>query len=53
MFIVSQEVEREFDVYGHAIFEGYIGNGCFAIHENETKGLAVLSNTTIVGFSMP
>jgi len=53
LFLVSQEVETEFDVYGHIVLEGYVSNGCFTIHENETKGLAVLSNTTIVGFSLP
>jgi WD40 repeat protein len=53
MYIVSQDVEHEFEVYGHVVFEGYISNACFAIHDSELKALAVLTNTTLAGISMP
>jgi hypothetical protein len=53
MYIVSQEVEHEFDVYGHVVLEGYISNACFAMHENEIKALAILTNTSLAGICMP
>lgn len=33
VYILSQEVETEFDVYGHVELEGYVVSSCFAVYE--------------------
>ncbi len=53
VFILSQQAEHEFNVYGHTQLEGYVVNSCFCTHEGLTKVLAVLSNSLLAGFQLP
>lgn len=53
LYLLSQDVATEFDVFGHIVLEGYILNACFAEHDKEMKALAVLTNTCMAGFSLP
>lgn len=53
VFIVSQQAEHEFEVYGHVTLEGYVTNTCFCVHDGQTRALAILSNATLCGFNLP
>lgn len=40
-------------MYGHIVLEGYVINTCFAVHENETKLLAILSGALLCAVQLP
>eukprot|EP00347_Sterkiella_histriomuscorum_P023011 403336298 len=53
VFVISQQAEHEFEVYGHVNLEGYVTNTCFTVHEGQSKVLAILSNALLAGFQLP
>jgi len=53
IFILSQKAENEFEVFGFVTLEGYVNSCAFATHDNKLKIVAVLSNATLAGFTLP